>query len=409
MSWARRPRPWQLAVLVVRLAFRSIASHPGRAVLTLVGSILGVFGMVTAATVLIALSTTIRAAVLEYGPGVVSVQQGNRGDEDRSRFPPLTPELATVLRARSKLARSISVERWEYGQWLGSGARDTGPTTIVVGGGPETLGANSLRLAAGRFLIPADVTHERDVVVLASGVVERLFPDGDALGRTVELAGRPLLVVGVLAPALGGARNDFAFLPLGTFEDRLGRQPLSITVEARDPNHLADTVREVRDLLREARRLPAGSPDDFLIVSNDLAEAMLRNLMLALGAALGALSLISLVVGGIGLANITLASVGRRTREIGVLMAIGARPRAIWTQFLTEAVVLAFCGGAVGLLLSVGIAALAGAILGVEVATPSWAIILAFGASGLTGLLAGAYPASVAARFDPVEALRQDA
>ena len=405
----RPRRPWHLAGLVVRLAFRSIASHPGRAVLTLVGSILGVFGMVTAATALIALSTTIRAAVLEYGPGVYSVQQGNRGDEARSRFAPLDPDLAIKLRARSKLARSISVERWQFGQWLGAGTRNTGPTTIVVGGGPEALGANSMRLAAGRFLIAGDVTHEREVAVLASSVAERLFPDGDAVGHTIELAGRPLEVVGVLAPALGGARNDFAFLPLGTFEDRLGRQPLSITVEARDPSHLDDAIRETRDLMREARRLAHGEPDDFLIVSNDLAEAMLKNIMLALGAALGALSLISLVVGGIGLANITLASVGRRTREIGVLMAIGARPRAIWTQFLTEAVVLALIGGAVGLVLSIGLATLAGAILGVEVSTPPWAVALALGASGLTGLLAGVYPAAVAARFDPVEALRQDA
>lgn len=405
-------------MLLVRLALRSIASHRARAALTLSGAVLGVFGMVAIATTLEALATGVREAVLHHGAGVFRVQRvlrysGASGYEELSSYDPIGPEHLRFLGERTRLSGWVAGEAWSWGQRAVAGERATAEVVTVVGGSAESLVANSLHLGHGRFLTEADAEHARPVVVVGAKIAEYLFP-GDAhhgIGKQLELRGQLLDVVGVLAPMpaiVDPQRLNLVFLPRPTFEKMWGTRSLYLTLKANDPERVNEAIAEAHALMRRARRLPVGAPDDFVVSSNQRVENMLTGLSLAMGAALGALTFICLLVGGIGLMNITLASVSQRTREIGVLMAIGARPGVVRLQFLTEAVVLALIGGTIGILMAFGVAGLASLVIGIPIGVPLWAVLLGLGSSTLTGLLAGLYPAARAAALDPIEALRQD-
>jgi putative ABC transport system permease protein len=161
-------------------------------------------------------------------------------------------------------------------------------------------------------------------------------------------------------------------------------------------------------VIREMRKVKHGDPNDFEIFSNQSVAERLNALAIIIGGAAGAICLIALLVGGIGVMNIMLISVMERTREIGVRKALGARPATILGQFITEAVVLSVMGGAVGVILAMGAVTAAGVSLDLPTKVPLYAIALALGSSAATGLFAGIYPAARAARLDPIEALRYE-
>jgi putative ABC transport system permease protein len=209
----------------------------------------------------------------------------------------------------------------------------------------------------GEFFTDADVRSAARVIVLGHSVAEKLFGGADAVGQSIRVRNLPFRVVGVLAPKgqsmVGQDQDDTAVMPYTTVQRKLlGQQIPSIgaaMVSSISQEASATTQRQIAALLRQRHRLPDGEPDDFSVRSNADAAQTFEQLTTIMTLLLGSIAGISLVVGGIGIMNIMLVSVTERTREIGIRMAVGARPSYVRMQFLAESVMLSLMGGAIGM------------------------------------------------------------
>ena len=298
----------------------------------------------------------------------------------------------------------------------------------IVGVTPDFLQQHNIHLSAGRGIDALDEDQYANVAVLGSAAAETLFPTSDPLGRNVSLESpdrsRSFTVVGVISPKTlaGGADggesdyNRVVFIPFATDRARLGRELItmkagSFSVERLEVSQTTVTVRGIEDVPATARALQSvidqfhPRKDVVITVPLDLlrkAEETQRLFTLILGSIAG----ISLLIGGIGIANIMLATVTERTREIGIRRALGAKRRDIAVQFLAETLLLSCCGGLIGIGLGIGLAYVVAGLIGLPTIIRSWSPVVAFGVSVLVGLASGIYPARRAARLDPIEALR---
>jgi putative ABC transport system permease protein len=263
----------------------------------------------------------------------------------------------------------------------------------------------------GRFLTDADSENERQVVVIGSQVAEQLFPGRDPLGATVRFDNRPYRVVGVLAKKgqiLGESLDLIALIPFKTFLSVYGKRDFQIDVGLNSAEDLDRAEDELTGILRRARNVPAGQPDDFSINRTEQLAETYRQLTGALyGVAVG-VGLITLLVGGIGIMNIMLVSVRERTREIGIRRALGARRSTIITQFLFEAALVSAVGGAIGTAVGLGLAKIVSLVTSLAAAVEPLTVLGGIFFAALVGLFFGIWPAARAARLDPVEALRHE-
>jgi putative ABC transport system permease protein len=198
-------------------------------------------------------------------------------------------------------------------------------------------------------------------------------------------------------------------LPIGAFLPLYGSQrSLNVTVQVRDPARIARTQDEVVSILRRARGVPPEAENDFELFSNESMQETFDSMAAIIAAASIGICAIALLIGGIGVMNIMLVSVTERTSEIGLRRALGARRRRILAQFLVEAVTLTSIGGALGVALGSGVAALIEILVFIPTAVPGWAVALSMVSAGVVGLAFGIYPAFRASRLDPVEAMRRE-
>ncbi|MCA3247502.1 MAG: ABC transporter permease [Azospirillum sp.] len=289
--------------------------------------------------------------------------------------------------------------------------------TTVQGVTPAFFEVREWDVAAGRHFDAEEIARGAQVALLGQSVVASLFGDGDPVGETIRIRNVPFLVVGVLdrkgQNPQGQDQDDTIMVPLAAARQRvLGvnranpRSVGAILVKIRDGEDMTQAEADIRDLLRQRHRLQPQQDDDFTIrnlteiVATRMASA--RTLALLLVAVAG----VSLLVGGIGIMNIMLVSVTERTREIGLRMAVGARPRDILRQFLIEATALSVLGGAAGVLAGIAIAAGVAMQAGWPLVIGLETVVLAVAFSALVGMFFGWYPAHRAARLDPIEALR---
>ena len=301
--------------------------------------------------------------------------------------------------------------------------------------------------SAGRFFTEREQNRAEQVIVLGQIVVERLFGTGaNPVGETVTLWNQPFEVIGVMTsatwvvqPAPGDDQFDAVYMPYTTMQRLLNLSKLNdITVTAESSGDVSRLARDITNLLRRRHGIGDDAPDDFTIITQatkalttgglppsvaravaanvaELEKVTLEQLALTMERAsrtmtwlLAAVAAVSLIVGGIGIMNITLLSVTERTREIGLRMAVGARGRDVMRQFLFEAVVISAAGGllgiVVGVLASIGIAR---SLQWATVVSP-WSMLLAFGVATAVGVFFGWYPARRAAQLDPIVALRRE-
>ncbi len=387
-----------------RMAMRSLKANPFRTALTLLGVIIGVASVVAMLAIGEGGKRQVMARIQAMGTNLLLIRPGAPGTHradvitlrngdaealtDVANVDIVAPERSNTLTLRFG---NVDHKAEIKGTWAGfARARDW-------------------NLEDGIFFTDEDVRTYAAVVVLGRTVAAHLFGGDSGVGRYVMIRNVPFLVIGVLetkgATTYGTDMDDVALIPLTTGQSRLfGREHLSsVMLHVADTAVAGETQREVRALLLERHN----GVEDFQIRNTAAILKAAENTQNSLTVLLGAVALISLLVGGIGVMNIMLVGVTERTGEIGIRMATGARMRDILLQFNTEAVVVCGLGG----LLGVGIGLLAAIVcrlLGMPVVFSPWPSVLAFACAFLTGLVFGFLPARKAARLDPVAALSSE-
>ncbi|MBC8087217.1 MAG: ABC transporter permease [Phycisphaerae bacterium] len=269
-------------------------------------------------------------------------------------------------------------------------------------------------ITRGRAINVQDVTAGARVLVIGTEVADHFFKALDPIGRELRIGGVPFEVIGMIEKQ--GSVFGFSLdrLAIGPYTSPLGRQisPAgdiqSMVVQGTSPEMVDDGIEASREVLRASRRLPPGKKDNFVLETQDEALAFFAEIkgnLVMFGTALPA---IGLVVGAMVIMNIMLVAVAERTREIGVRKALGARKRDIMSQFLVESATLSVFGAAIGIALGIGLAAIIAATTPMPAAVAPWSIFAALAVGAGVGIGAGIYPASRAARLDPIAALRQE-
>jgi putative ABC transport system permease protein len=266
------------------------------------------------------------------------------------------------------------------------------------------------KVASGRYINETDFRHKLRVCVIGQDLVEKLFPSLDPLGKELSISGIPFQVIGVMekvGSTLGQSQDNFAFIPLTVYRAIWTPRPsLFVYIKASDGRHMLELEDEVRALMRARRRTPYHEADTFGINASDTLMSVWKNLTGTIFAVTIGLVAVFIVVGGIVIMNIMLASVTERTHEIGIRRSLGARRRDIVWQFIIESAVMATIGGIAGVVLAGIIAQLVNMVFAASV--PLSAIVTGLTLSTAVGVFFGIYPAAKAARLDPIEALRME-
>ncbi len=407
---------------MIGLALATLRENKTRSVLTVLGVIIGTGTIIAIGSILTGLDGAVTGLIrsmgtntaivfkMRFGPGV-----NGRTNEERMRKP-LTYEDALALAERCP-----SIDR--VGLYLLPPSAFGGVDRVRYKGNdyaqPQIAGTDEsyatggqAEMKEGRYFTGTENVHRMPVTVLGEDVYRALFGPEDALGKHILVDGQDVQVIGIMsrpATSLPGQEDNRIMIPYFTMRKMFPTaQELLLMAQAK-PGQLPAAIDELRAVLRIQRHVKLSAPDNFFISTADQLVEEFRQLTSVTALVMVVLSSIGLLVGGIGVMNIMLVSVTERTREIGVRKAIGARRSDIVVQFLTEAVVLTGLGGLVGMLIG-WLASLAShfAFPNLPAAVPLWAAALGVVVSVGIGLFFGIWPASKAARLDPVEALRYE-
>jgi putative ABC transport system permease protein len=283
---------------------------------------------------------------------------------------------------------------------------------IDIGGTEEGYAAGGTVMRFGRFFTDTESLHHMPVTVIGEDLQKALFPNIDPVGKWIEVNGHHFEIIGVMerpAASFPGQEDLRVLLPYFTMHKLFPNNKENMIIVVARPGMLAQAEDEIRAVMRIERRVPNNAPDNFTISSSEQLIEDFHKVTAMVALVIVVLSSIGLLVGGIGVMNIMLVSVTERTREIGIRKAIGARRSDIVVQFLTEAVVLTGLGGALGMFFGWLVSLAARLVFpSLPTAVPAWAAVLGIAVSVGVGLFFGIWPATRAARLDPVVALRYE-
>jgi len=410
---------------VIRMALATIRGNKLRSGLTVLGIVIGVSSVISMAAIIQGLNKFVQDRVERLGSRTYFVSRFPFGT-DPSRLPErirtrkyLEYNYAEYVREAApdvRIVTTFGTRGFFFGDSnrIISGDRSV-EKVVIRGAEPEYTEAIPLfSIERGRFVSAFDQEHARPVVVLGAAISESLFPNTDALGKTVRINGAVYEVIGVFEHDQGlffGPGVDiFVVIPLSNFKKQYPEAKELFMAFTIPENVNVETAHgEVIQALRRLRRVPAGKENDFELSSPDFLSNLWNQLTGALVILTTVISSIGLLVGGIGVMNIMLISVTERTQEIGVRKAIGARRADVRLQFLLEAVVLTLVGGTIGILIGAGVSTLVRTLVPSIPATLSYLwVSIGFVISVGVGLFFGYYPANLAANLDPIVCLRYE-
>jgi putative ABC transport system permease protein len=400
----------------VWIALDTLRAHKLRTFLTLLGVILAVTTLVAVISVLNGLNVYVADKVANLGAnafvidriGIVTNQQ--EWFKARRR-PTLGMDDLEALRNGMKLADTIAGEMATFADVRHG--NDLSEDVRIIGATPTFASIRDIDVSNGRLLTDIDEAHRAGVCVIGTDVANKLFPGTDPVGKEIRAGQGQYTIVGVATPkgnVLGQPQDNFLMVPLGTYrKEWLGAQDsVTFFVQARGPEFMDAAEDEARMILRSRHHLPYQTEDNFAIIAPTSIMGLWNRITgNAFGIAIWITS-VFLVVGGVVIMNIMLASVTERTREIGLRKSLGARRRHIILQFLVESSVLAGLGGFLGVVAAVAISQLVRVLSPIPISTPFFSILVALLLSTAVGLFFGIYPALRAARLDPIEALRAE-
>ena len=398
------------------IAVDTLRAHKLRSFLTLLGVILAVATLVAVMSVLNGLNVYVAEKVANLGANAYVIDRvgvvTNFEEWNKARKrPPLQMSDLEALQSEMKLVTNIAGVMQTFADVrYGNDSREN---VTIIGTSPSYAEIRDVEVSTGRLLTETDEEHRVNVCIIGADVANQFFPSGDPIGRQIRAGAEQYEVVGVAAAkgtVLGQSLDDFIMMPLSTY--RKGwlapLDSVAMFVQAPTPDLMAASEDEARVLLRARRHVAYGAEDNFGVVSPTSLQGIWNRITgNAFGIAIWVTS-VFLVVGGIVIMNIMLASVTERTREIGLRKSLGARKMHILLQFLVESSLLAALGGSIGVLLALTLAAIVRSATSIPFSTPIFTIVIALSLSTIVGLFFGIYPAMRAARLDPIEALRAE-
>lgn len=400
-----------------KLALQSLWANKMRTILTLIGVVMGVASVIMVITLVNGANKYVSTKLSGYGADVFTV----------TRMSSVIFSADDYFRYQKR--KIVRIEDYEAIRDNCSSCSEVGAllakSTNVVANGHSSnnteirgytwtmLQLNNIDIALGRGFTPADDDHGTHDAIIGYDIVDNLMPDGDPIGKELRVDGIPYTIVGVgerQGKTLGQSQDNWVAVPLSTYQQTYGYND-SVDIYARANGNAEVMERaqdEVRVLMRSRRHNAPGTADDFELETNDTFLDIWKQISgLFTWIVLGIAS-ISLVVGGIVIMNIMLVSVTERTREIGVRKALGARQQDVLLQFLIESATMALTGGAIGVLFGVLVAKLITVVIGFPTNVQLWSVLLGLFMATTTGIFFGVYPASKAAKLDPVTALRAE-
>jgi putative ABC transport system permease protein len=409
-------RGWHTFVETLKVALDALRAHKLRSFLTLLGVILAVLTLVVVMSMIAGLNLYVATRVANLGANVFLVDRfGIITSQDMfikaQKRPMIEMEDYDRLRGAMKLAKAVAAEEDRNVQTKSGNA--IMENTQMMGATPNFADVRNLDIAQGRFITPSDDEHRAAVVFIGPDLVKKFFPNEDPIGKTIRVQTHTYEVIGVAEPlgsAFGQSQDNYMIMPINTYRKGWHTENdwITIFVEAPNAELMTASQDEARMYMRAWRHLPYDAPDNFAILGSDSIMKLWHDLTGNLAFVAMALVSIFLVVGGIVIMNIMLASVTERTREIGLRRAVGARQRHILLQFLIESSVLAAVGGMMGIIGAYLIIFVVKSLFSFPLETPLVAVFLSLGLATAVGLFFGIFPAMRAAKLDPIEALRAE-
>jgi putative ABC transport system permease protein len=401
----------------IGVALENLRAHKMRSFLMLLGIVLSVSTLIMVVALISGVNLYVANRIANLGSNVFLVLRFpiitdvNELVKATRRNKPITWDDYVFLRDNSKLALRVGAQARLLGRTKANG--QTVEDTTIYG---VTANIGDMRTegpASGRYITDVDNQHRSFVALIGSDIADRLFPGTDPIGKDLDVDGRPYQIVGVGKPigtVLGQTQDNYVYLPIETWMKfyTTSATSLAINVQTRGGEWMARTQEESQMLMRARRHLSPGELDDFGVLDSGSLVGLFQKVTGALAASMVGIVAVFLVIGGVVIMNVMLATVTERTREIGLRKSLGARRGDILLQFLTETAVMSTIGGAIGVALAYIFSVIIAANTPVPMHVPVSAVVIALGVSTAVGIFFGLYPASKAANLSPIEALRQE-
>ncbi|WP_229260428.1 ABC transporter permease [Duganella alba] len=402
---------------IVVEAFRSMLANRLRTLLTMLGIIIGITSVVLLLAVGDSMKRFIAKELEQLGTNMLFISPGgDRAQQQRMRSgaqPAMTIADAASLNELPSLAGAAPVLQGGFNLAVGN----ENASKTVHGVTPAMFKIRGWKVDKGSAFSDADVRAASRMVVIGRKIADQFFYKQDPLGKYIRIENVSFQVVGVLygegKQVDGGDLSEYVIVPITAAAANLVKMPFPgnvhyVVAQGKSGGNLQDAIQDIGETLRDRHHIKIDQPDDFRIDNLASFAETAQKISAGLAALLGLIGAISLIVGGIGIMNIMLVSVTERTREIGIRMAIGAKPRDVLLQFLTEAVVICLVGGIFGIVLATGAAAGITATGKFDVFITLQAVVVACGFSSLVGVFFGFYPARRASKLLPVDCLRYE-